>query len=382
MTKRRQTRIIIAIAGAVLLALGGLAWVFKDQIMPWFFRPTESSVQQGTAKTNSELVQVAASRLETPWSVIFTPSGDMLVTERSGRLQRIGSDGKVYTIDGVRETSEGGLLGAALHPDFAYNNLIYIYKTTDTSSGLRNQVERYLLQNDQLSEQRVIIADIPAASNHNGGGIAFGPDKKLYITTGDAATADLAQDTASLAGKILRLNDDGSAPSDNPFNNTVWSYGHRNPQGIAWDDEDRLWSVEHGPSGERNGRGKDELNLIEKGANYGWPIIVGDQTRDGMRAPVAQSGDSDTWAPGGMAYYDGSLYFAGLRGESLYQAKISPNASTTLVRHLTSEYGRLRAVTTHNDRLYVSTSNRDGRGSPQVDDDKVLSIDPKKLSTQ
>lgn len=381
MTIRRSTRVIIVTILIALVALVVVGWVFKDKITSWFFAPTESSVQQGISMASSETVSVAAKDLETPWSITFTPAGDMLVTERSGLLQRISNDGKTYTIEGVRETSEGGLLGVALHPDFASNNYIYLYKTTSTNGGLRNIVERYTLQNDQLSAQQAILENIPAASNHNGGGIAFGPDDKLYITTGDATTADLAQDTASLAGKILRLNDDGSLPTDNPFGNAVWSYGHRNPQGIAWDDEGRLWSVEHGPSGDRKGRGKDELNLIEKGANYGWPVIAGDETRQGMRAPVAHSGDSDTWAPGAIAYYDGSLYFAGLRGESLYEAKINSSASVSLVRHFTSEYGRLRAVTAHDNSLYVSTSNRDGRGSPKADDDKILKINPKKLSS-
>lgn len=369
--------IIIAIAIAALAVVG---WVFKDQIVSQFFKPTESSVQQGTVGSSTELVTVAASKLETPWSITFTPSGDMLVTERSGQLQRIGDNGKTYTIDGVEETSEGGLLGVALHPNFESNNFIYIYKTTSTGSGLQNQIERYTLQNDQLSARQVILATIPAASNHNGGGIAFGPDNKLYVTTGDAANGELAQDTTSLAGKILRLNDDGSSPSDNPFGNAVWSYGHRNPQGIAWDSQDRPWSVEHGPSGDQKGRGKDELNLIEKGANYGWPVIAGDEKREGMRAPVAQSGENDTWAPGALAYSDGSLYFAGLRGESLYEAKIKPDAGVELVRHFTSEYGRLRAVTAYDSKLYVSTSNRDGRGSPKADDDRILVVDPKKLT--
>ena len=380
MTIPRPVRIAIIILGIAVLALAAVGWVLKDQIIASLFKPTASSVQQGTSQPSDQLVSVAASKLETPWSITFTPNGDMLVTERSGQLHRIGDDGKVYTIDGVQETGEGGLLGVALHPDFETNNLLYIYKTTSTNSGLRNQVERYALQNDQLSARQVILADIPAASNHNGGGIAFGPDDKLYITTGDAATANLAQDTTSLAGKILRLNDDGSSPGDNPFGNAVWSYGHRNPQGIAWDSQDRLWSVEHGPSGELKGRGKDELNLIEKGANYGWPVIAGDEKRDNMRTPVAQSGDSDTWAPVAIAYYDGSLYFAGLRGESLYEAKIGSDTDVSLVRHFTSEYGRLRAVTAHDGKLYVSTSNRDGRGSPKTDDDKILKVDLKKLS--
>ena len=370
----RKFLIILASALAVIAIIVGLLFAFRQQLLAFFFQPTESSIRE--VATNEKAVETIAQGLTTPWSITFLPNGAMLVTERSGQIQRIGESGKTYPIDGVRETSEGGLLGIAVHPQFRDNNRLYVYFTTDQGGELTNQIDQYVLSGDSLGFERTIMADIPAATNHNGGAIAFGPDGKLYATTGDAAQSDLAQDTSSLAGKILRMNDDGSVPADNPYGNLTWSYGHRNPQGIAWDKQGSLWSVEHGPSGADSGR--DELNLIEKGANYGWPVITGDETRDGMKTPIVQSGDTETWAPAGLGYYDGSLYFAGLRGQALYRAVIS-GETVTLSRHLSETYGRLRAVTTHDGKLYVSTSNRDGRGSPAPEDDRILRIDPKQL---
>jgi glucose/arabinose dehydrogenase len=267
------------------------------------------------------------------------------------------------------------LLGVAVHPSFAINHQVYLYFTTEKNGVLTNQVDRYELSDQKLTNKKMIIDNIPAAPTHDGGGIAFGPDDKLYITTGDARQADQAQDTGSLAGKILRLNDDGSVPSDNPFQNAVWSYGHRNPQGITWDDQGRMWAVEHGPSGERNGTGKDELNRIEKGANYGWPVSSGDEKHEGMKTPIVQSGAKETWAPSGIAYANGSLFFAGLRGQSLYEARITGDNSVELTRHFVEEYGRLRAVAVNGSYLYTSTSNRDGRGEPATSDDTILQID-------
>lgn len=348
---------------AVLVVLG---FVYRDQIIATLFAPTTSDV--ATVEPADE-PEVVAENLVTPWSINFLPSGDMLVSERSGNLVRIADDQTRTTIDSVYETGEGGLLGVALDPEFADNDRIYVYYTTVEGGEVTNQVDRYELNGDKLAERTVIIDDIPAASNHNGGAIAFGPDDMLYITTGDAAQEDLAQDTGSLAGKILRLNPDGSVPDDNPFENEVWTYGHRNPQGIAWDESGQLWSVEHGPSGVETGR--DELNRIRKGDNYGWPTITGDETAEDMQSPTVHSGIDDTWAPAGMAYLDGKLYFAGLRGQSLYVYDID---SGKLSKQLSEAYGRLRAVAADENRIYISTSNRDGRGSPSAEDDKILRL--------
>lgn len=371
-----KKRVVIAVFVLIAL-LAGLGFIFRGHLTNWFFRPTGSTVEVGieTPEDTPEAevaFGVFAENLDTPWSMTFLPSGDMLVTERGGTVKRIGEAGQVFPIEGVSETSEGGLLGIALHPDFSSNNRLYLYMTKTVSGNLQNQIDSYVLQENTLTHQRTILDGIPAANNHNGGGIAFGPDGKLYVTTGDASVSNLAQNTRSLAGKILRMNDDGSTPNDNPFSNLVWSYGHRNPQGIAWDDQGRLWAVEHGPSGMDGGTGQDELNLIEKGANYGWPVIRGDQSAEGMKQPVVHSGTNETWAPSGMTYADGSLFFAGLRGQSLYQAVIGEGANVSLKRHFTSQYGRLRAVTVKDNVLYFSTSNKDGRGTPASADDRIF----------
>jgi glucose/arabinose dehydrogenase len=353
-----------------LALVAGIAYIFREDLIKFLMQPTDSSLKSENISQNNEIV---AQNLETPWGIEFLPNGDMLVPERSGQLQRIGEDKAIIQIQGVRETSEGGLLGIALSPDFASNNHVFLYYTTGGSSELTNQVDRYTLRDNDLSERTDIITNIPAASNHNGGEIAFGPDGKLYVTTGDAQEERYPQDRNSLAGKILRINTDGTIPDDNPFGNAVWSYGHRNPQGIAWDDQGQLWSVEHGPSGSQTGN--DELNKITRGANYGWPVIIGTQTQAGMQAPVVESGDNETWAPGGMTYLDGSLYFAGLRGQSLYKVDVSdPNkvSKASITRLFANEYGRLRAVTAHDGAIHISTSNRDGRGSPSDGDDKII----------
>lgn len=372
MVSRKKTFVLIALAA--ILAVAVVAFVFRDQLLRMAFRPTDSVIPEGSVRADDPKIVEIAKSLETPWGIVFLPSGDILVTERPGTVKRITSENQAYPVAGVTETSEGGLLGIALHPQFSENKFVYLYLTYQQEGSLFNRVERYTYDGNTLQKSRIIIDGIPGASNHDGGALAFGPDSKLYITTGDAGNPSAAQNTALLPGKILRLNGDGSVPADNPFGNPVYSYGHRNPQGITWDDKGRMWATEHGPSGSDSGR--DELNLIEKGANYGWPTITGDETRKGMRRPIVHSGDSGTWAPGGIAYSSGALYFSGLRGETLYQVVMheGDNVSVSLKRHFTGEYGRLRAVAVHDEHVYISTSNTDGRGSPRAGDDKIIQI--------
>lgn len=315
-------------------------------------------------------MEVVAQNLTNPWEVAFLPDRDLLVTERSGTLRRIGKNGQVFTVEGVEHIGEGGLLGMALHPRFSENNLLYLYLTTKSGEGLTNRVDRYYYANDQLTDKKTIISDIPGAVIHDGGRIAFGPDGFLYITTGDAGNAAAAQEKNSLAGKILRLKDDGNVPADNPFGSAIYSWGHRNPQGLAWDSSGQLWATEHGSSGH------DELNLIKSGANYGWPEIQGDGERAGMERPAAHSG-SDTWAPSGLAYLGGSLFFGGLRGESVFQTKITGTRLSTPVAYYRGEFGRIRAVAVGPDGyFYVTTSN--SGSAPRALDDKIIKI---KIST-
>ncbi|MDQ5900955.1 MAG: hypothetical protein QG600_533, partial [Patescibacteria group bacterium] len=218
---------------------------------------------------------------------------------------------------------------------------------------------------------------IPGASNHNGGRIKFGPDGYLYIGTGDAQEPSSAQSKTTLAGKILRVTDRGLRVAENPFNNQVYSYGHRNVQGLAWSSDGSLWATEHGRSGVRSGL--DELNLIEMGLNYGWPEIEGDEKLAGMMTAIFDSG-STTWAPSGAAFVENSLFFAGLRGSTLYEAVIEDGKVIEVKEHLSGELGRIREVVAdESGLLYITTSNTDGRGIPDNTDDKVIKINPQKL---
>jgi glucose/arabinose dehydrogenase len=328
-----------------------------------------------------DAISIAVQNLQTPWEIVFLPDGRMLITERPGTLTLIDSEIVQLPIMDVFERSESGLLGLTLHPDFEENQWLYLYLTYEANNGLLNRVERYQFDGTTLTDKLIIIDQIPGSNNHDGGRIEFGPDGLLYITTGDAGNSSSAQDKNSLAGKILRLHDDGSIPQDNPFGSAVFSYGHRNPQGLAWDDQGRLWSTEHGPSG--LGSGYDELNLIEPGGNYGWPEIQGDQTREGMISPRLQSGGNETWAPGDLEIVDGTVYFVGLRGSTLYSVPLDDIRSETIQRHFANEFGRLRALRLGPDGLlYMGTSNTDGRGSIRDGDDKIFKIDPNQLPGQ
>ena len=350
---------------AIFVAIALLAGIWLWQASP---EPDSSPKPEG--QESRELITVVAEGLAIPWDVDFLPSGEILVTERPGNLLRIATDKKIIHIPGVLHTGEGGLLGLAVHPDFESNHFIYVYLTA-RESDIINRVVRYRLDGDAVADRIVIVDGIPGFRFHDGGQLAFGPDGLLYITTGDAGQGDRAQDTNSLAGKILRVRGDGTGLE-------IVSYGHRNPQGLAWDEDGRLWATEHGPSGIDGGTGQDELNLIEKGKNYGWPVVSGARSKPGMESPIIQSGESETWAPAGAAFWKGNLFFAGLRGQALYEYHLG-QTQTKPVFHL-REYGRLRAVTLGPDNmLYVTTSNTDGRGKPGAGDDKLLRIDPRGL---
>ncbi len=352
--------------------------------------PTEVNNTSGGGEPGAAVTFVAEN-LEIPWDIAFLPDGDMLVTERPGRLVRLAKDGSKtnISINTVVHRGESGLLGVVLHPQFNDNRLLYLYMTAPGQDGqTENRVERYRFENDTLSDRRVIIDGIPGAIYHDGGRMEFGPDGLLYVTTGDATEPAIAQDLGSLGGKILRLNDDGSIPTDNPFGTPIYSYGHRNPQGLAWDSTGRLWETEHGRSGIQSGL--DELNLVEAGKNYGWPDIEGDETKTSMEKAVLHSGTSDTWAPASAAFFPnppgadgqghGSIFFGGLRGETLYEAVLDGTRVVELKRHFLGEFGRIRTVRVGPDNmLYITTSNRDGRGDVREGDDKIIRIDPAQL---
>lgn len=287
----------------------------------------------------------------------------------------------------VAEVGEAGLLGLALDPQFPQRPFVYVAYTYRGEGGrLQNRLAR--LRDDPASGKgaldQILLESVAAGNNHDGGRVKFGPDGKLYWTMGETFNGSLAQDLSSPNGKILRLNPDGTVPSDNPFPGSfVYSYGHRNPQGLAWQPgTGRLYETEHGPSGEK-GCCQDEVNLIEAGKNYGWPAISGNESREGMVTPILQSGDTVTWAPGGATFvsrgpWAGSLLFTGLRGQALYRLSLDPQDPRkvqTFESLFEQQYGRLRDVAEGPDgSLYVLTSNRDGRGNPGPEDDRVLRL--------
>lgn len=343
------------------------------------------STQTISPTTENPLETIIAEGLDTPWGIDFLPDGSMLITERQGTVRLVGANGNlqnepVARIAGAKEQGEGGLLGLALHPDFVKNNLVYFYYTySSDGENTLNRVVRMKYENEKLTDEQIVIDKIPGASNHNGGRIKFGPNNYLYITTGDAQNPSLAQDKNSLAGKILRVTDEGKPAPGNPFGNLVYSYGHRNPQGIAWDENGNFWETEHGPSGGSLGTGNDEINFIDNGKNYGWPEIQGDQTREGMVMPIKNSTPQVVWAPAGAAFIGNSFFFGGLRGQSLYEAIVENNQITDFKEHFKGKYGRIREVILGPDNmLYITTSNRDGRGIPKPEDDRVIKINPAK----
>lgn len=310
-----------------------------------------------------EIVTVAED-LVTPWPVAFH-DGVALISERdTARILEVtdGGSREVARISDVEARGEGGLLGIAVHDD-----LLYAYSTGDDG----NSVRRFPLSGEpgalELGAGQTILSGIPAGTNHNGGRIAFGPDGMLYVATGDAGDRKSAQDLTSLGGKILRLTPRGAIPTDNPFEaSAVFSYGHRNPQGLAWDDEGTMYASEFGQDT------WDELNRIEPGANYGWPEVEGSANRAGFVDPVQQWAPSAA-SPSGIAIQGGSLFLANLRGERLREVPLDDLASS--VEHLSGTYGRLRDVVAAPDgTLWVLTGNTDGRGTPRPADDRVLRL--------
>lgn len=331
-------------------------------------------------------VEVVAAGLEVPWSLAFAPDGRLFVAERPGRV-RIVEGGRLLNqpalvLDDVVAQGESGLMGLALHPDFARTRWVYLVYTARGPRGeMVNRLVRYRELGGTLAERAVLLDGMAAASIHDGARLRFGGDGHLYLTMGDAAVPGLAQDLASLNGKILRLTEDGATPRDNPFASPVYSYGHRNPQGIDWHPlTGDLWATEHGAVG------NDEVNRIEPGRNYGWPEIEGDRGRPGMERPILFF--TPSVAPSGASFYTGArlsgfrhdFFFATLRGEHLHRVRFDPADPRRVVadeRLLEGRFGRLRDVITGPDgALYFTTSNRDGRGRPAAEDDRILRIVP------
>ena len=329
----------------------------------------EPSVDDGRLLPPTVVGEVATG-LEIPWSVAFLPDGTALVSERgTAKIKLLDGQGgvaEVGEVPDVEAEGEGGLLGLAISPDFATDQLVYAYHTSPSD----NRVVRMTFDGTVLGSPEVILDGIASNTIHNGGRIHFGPDGMLYAGVGDAGDPATAQDTGNLSGKILRMSPDGAVPADNPFDNLVWSYGHRNVQGFGWAEDGTMWASEFGQSA------FDELNRIEAGANYGWPVAEGIAELAGMVDPVVQWGTDDA-SPSGLAVVDGQVYLAALKGERLWQVPGPGGTGTSLepVAWFTGEYGRLRDVVEAPDRtLWLVTNNTDGRGDPRDGDDRILQV--------
>ncbi len=349
----------------------------------------------GNEKLTRFKVETVATGLEVPWAFAFLPNGDLLFTERPGRVRLI-EGGKlkaepIYKVPDVEPSSESGLMDVSLHPNYKENKFVYLAYAYN-NDGKFVKIVRYKFDGKTLLEPKIIIAAIPAAPNHAGTRARFGPDDKLYITTGDATDWNLAQKTDSLAGKTLRLNDDGTIPTDNPFAKDknyrpeIYTIGHRNAQGLAWSSNGLMFQTEHGPSGfEGKGGGADEVNFVERGKNYGWAEIWGNKTKEGMISPLLEY--SPACAPASAMIYKGdkfpslkgSLFFGCLRGARLIRVKLDGSKVVAQENIFEGSFGRIREVGESPDGLiYFSTSNRDGRGTSAEDDDKILRIVPVK----
>jgi len=340
-------------------------------------------------------VETVIPNLEVVWSIVWAPDGRMIFTERPGRV-RVFENGKLrpqplFVVPDVEPKGESGLMSIALHPQFASNHLLYLSYAYD-SGGQKVRVVRYRETPNGFVDRKVIIEGIPAAQFHAGCRLRFGPDGKLYITTGDATDRQLAQKLDSLAGKTLRLNDEGTVPFDNPFvgqanaRSEIWTYGNRNGQGIDFQPgTNLLWETEHGPSGFDGPGGGDEVNILERGKNYGWPVIHHRDTRAGMEAPLLEY--TPACAPGSGMFYRGSafpqfkgnFFFGCLRGQGIIRVVVDGRRPTSQEILLEGKYGRIRDLAEGPDGLiYFSTSNRDGRGQPAKDDDRILRLAPVK----
>lgn len=372
----------------LVLVIGLIGWSCNPQSKA----PASGEVSKGNSAESLFVVETVATNLEVPWAIAWTPDDRMLVTERPGRVRVIES-GKLrpeplFTVPDVESTGESGLMDLSLHPQFSSNNFLYLtyaYK----GQGQRVRVMRYRLAGQTLVEPKVIIEDLPAAQYHAGCRARFGPDGKLYITTGDATERELAQRLDSLAGKTLRLNDDGTVPADNPFVGVngarpeIWSYGHRNSQGITWQPETKLlFETEHGPSGFDGPGGGDEVNIVERGKNYGWPVIHHKETHEGMESPLLEytpacAPASAMFVVKALSGFTNNFFFGCLKGERLIRVVLDGRRVLSQENLFEKKYGRIRELEQGPDgMIYFTTSNRDGRGKPASDDDRIMRLVP------
>ncbi len=323
--------------------------------------------------------------LQNPWGMQFLPNGDFLFCERPGQVNLLKKGAANYSLIMFRQvlTSEGGLLGLAIDPQYGSNHYVYIYETV--SGG--NRVVRLKLEDDLLTQDAILLDSIPKANNHDGGALRFGPDGYLYAGTGDALVPASAQDTFSLAGKILRMDRNGAPAAGNPFNNYVWTLGHRNVQGFDWNGQGRMFATEHGPTGEFGWYAHDEVNLIVAGRNYGWPLAICPNETDSSKTPPMYCSGNDTWAPSGCTFikgsewgsWEGNFILGALKGERLI--RFVPNASGDAIvakyDTLNGQFMRLRNIIQAPDGALIFSSSNIGPPitTPLVGDDKIYRME-------
>lgn len=356
---------IIAVTAGIIAVIVGLVLAVGAYLGVLFTNPSVTTGEPITVPATA--VTTVASNLDTPWGVAFLPDGTALVTERdTARLLSVATDGtvtEVQRLDEVDPGGEGGLLGVAVSPRYEEDHWVYVYYTAADD----NRIARLHLG----EAPQPIFTGIPKAGNHNGGRIKFGPDGMLYAGTGDAGDRGRAQDREFLGGKILRLTPDGQPAPGNPVEGSpVYSYGHRNVQGLAWDEGGQLYAAEFGQNR------YDELNRIEPGGNYGWPLVEGAGDDQNYINPVATWSTSDA-SPSGIAILDNRVFLACLRGTKLYRIGTDGQGAQAL---FDGEYGRIRDVVVAPDgSLWILTSNWDGRGSPAATDDRIIRLDPNQI---
>ncbi len=331
-------------------------------------RSASSSAPAPSARP--KVIGTVAANLEVPWGIAFLPDGSALVTERdSGKVLQVTrkSAREVGEVTEAQAEGEAGLLGVAVSPSYAQDKRVFFYATAESD----NRVLRTTFDNGRLGDLKPILTGIPKAFNHDGGRMIFGPDRMLYVSTGEAGQPDLAQDRESLGGKILRITQDGDPGPGNPDRSSpIWTWGHRNVQGLAFDDAGNLWASEFGQDT------FDELNLIEKGRNYGWPEVEGKGGEPGLQDPQV-TWSTDEASPSGLAFVTGRLWLGALRGERLWRVDVKGRKARAEKGFFVGEYGRMRTVVPAPDgNLWVTTSNRDGRGDPAAEDDRILLVRP------
>jgi glucose/arabinose dehydrogenase len=334
--------------------------------------PRASTSEPADQSLRPRVTRTVAGGLEVPWGVTFLPDGSAVVGERdSGRVLSVRPGGRVTEIGRVEATAaqgEAGLLGLAASPSYAEDRTVFAYVTT----GSDNRVVRFTVEDGRMGEVEPVLTGIPNGFIHDGGRLLFAEDGTLFVSTGEIGEPDLAQDVDSLGGKVLHITTDGEPAPDNPREGSpVWSMGHRNVQGLAFDDRGRLWATEFGQNT------WDELNQVRKGRNYGWPVYEGRGEGPGSeryRDPFVTWRTQDA-SPSGLAFLDGSLWAGALRGERLWQVPVTDDGVGSPRGWFVGDHGRIRTVTaTPQGTLWITTSNRDGRGDPGPDDDRILEV--------